>query len=87
MDNTFVRQILNYNTEMKKLFTLIAIAGMFTFVSCGPSAEEKAAQEKATQDSIEQAAAQMKAAEEAAMAAAASAESPSNSDSTTMEAK
>jgi hypothetical protein len=37
---------------MKKLFTLVAVASMFTFVACGPSAEEKAAKEKATQDSI-----------------------------------
>jgi hypothetical protein len=37
---------------MKKLFTLVAVAAMFAFVACGPSAEEKAAKEKATQDSI-----------------------------------
>ena len=37
---------------MKKLFTLVAVAGMFAFSSCGPSAEEKAAMEKAKQDSI-----------------------------------
>ena len=37
---------------MKKVFTLVAVASMFTFVACGPSAEEKAAKEKATQDSI-----------------------------------
>ena len=37
---------------MKKLFTLVAVAGMFTFVACGPSAEEKAAAEKLRQDSI-----------------------------------
>jgi cell division protein FtsN len=37
---------------MKKVFTLVAAASMFTFVACGPSAEEKAAKEKATQDSI-----------------------------------
>jgi hypothetical protein len=37
---------------MKKLFTLIAVAGMFAFSACGPSAEEKAAMEKAKQDSI-----------------------------------
>jgi hypothetical protein len=36
---------------MKKVFTLVAIAAI-TLVSCGPSAEEKAAKEKATQDSI-----------------------------------
>ncbi len=37
---------------MKKLFTLITVAGMFTFVACGPSTEEKAAADKAKQDSI-----------------------------------
>jgi len=38
---------------MKRLLSLIVIAGMCTFVACGPSAEEKAkAAEKATQDSI-----------------------------------
>lgn len=37
---------------MKKVFTLMAVASMFAFVACGPSAEEKAAKEKATQDSI-----------------------------------
>ena len=37
---------------MKKTLTLIAIAGMFSFYACGPSAEQKAAAEKAKQDSI-----------------------------------
>ncbi len=37
---------------MKKVFTLVAVASMFTFVACGPSAEEKAAKEKAINDSI-----------------------------------
>lgn len=54
---------------MKKLFTLVAAASMFTFVACGPSAEEKAAKEKATQDSIAAVEA-AKAAEEAAKAQA-----------------
>ncbi|HMU76972.1 MAG: hypothetical protein JST71_03540 [Bacteroidetes bacterium] len=61
---------------MKKLFTLMAVAAMFAMVSCGPSAEEKAAAEKATQDSIANAEAEMKAAEEAAMAASAAAATP-----------
>jgi vacuolar-type H+-ATPase subunit H len=46
---------------MKKLLTVFAVAGMFTFIACGPSAEEKAKIEQARQDSI-------KAAEEAARA-------------------
>ena len=38
---------------MKKVLSLIAVAGMFAFVACGPSAEEKEAMDKARQDSIE----------------------------------
>lgn len=52
--------------KMKKLFSLMAVAGMFTLVSCGPSAEEQAAAEKARQDSIANAEAQMQAAQEEA---------------------
>lgn len=37
---------------MKKLFSLLVVAGMISLVACGPSAEEKAAAEKARQDSI-----------------------------------
>jgi ABC-type enterochelin transport system substrate-binding protein len=29
---------------MKKVFALLAIAGMFSFVACGPKAEEQAAE-------------------------------------------
>ncbi len=54
---------------MKKLFTLVAVASMFTFVACGPSAEEKAAKDKAIQDSISAVEA-ANAAEEAAKAQA-----------------
>ncbi len=39
---------------MKKLLSLIAVAGIFAFVACGPSAEEKAAAEQKIQDSIAQ---------------------------------
>ncbi len=39
---------------MKKLLTVIAVAGMFAFVACGPSAEEKAKAEQAINDSIAQ---------------------------------
>ena len=38
---------------MKRVFTLLAIAGMLTFVACGPSAKEKAA-EQAKLDSLKQ---------------------------------
>ena len=38
---------------MKKILSFLVIAGIATLVSCGPSAEEKAAVEKARQDSIQ----------------------------------
>lgn len=38
---------------MKKLIQLLVVAGMASFIACGPSASEKA--EKAKQDSIRQA--------------------------------
>ncbi|MBK7851858.1 MAG: hypothetical protein IPJ66_12240 [Bacteroidetes bacterium] len=38
--------------KMKKVFSLLLAAGMVALISCGPSAEEKAAAEKARQDSI-----------------------------------
>lgn len=56
---------------MKKIILLASIAGMFTVVSCGPSAEEKQKIELARQDSVQAAEDAMKAAEEAAAAAAA----------------
>ena len=37
---------------MKKLLSILVIAGMASLVACGPSAEEIAAKEKAKQDSI-----------------------------------
>ena len=61
---------------MKKVLSTMLVAGMFAFVACGPSAEEKAAAEKAAQDSIaaaEQAAADAQAAAEAQAAPADSA--------------
>lgn len=36
---------------MRKLIALLMVAGMFTIVSCGPSAEEKAKMEEAKVDS------------------------------------
>ena len=54
---------------MKKLFTLVAVASMFTFVACGPSAEELAAKAKATADSIAAVAEQQAAADAAKMQA------------------
>ena len=39
---------------MKKAIALFLVAGMFTFVACGPSAKEKEAKEKARLDSIRQ---------------------------------
>jgi hypothetical protein len=58
---------------MKKVFTLVALVGMFSLVACGPSAEEIAAKEKATQDSI--------AAVEAAVAAEEAAKEQAKNDS------
>ena len=58
---------------MKKVFTLVALVGMFSLVACGPSAEEIAAKEKATADSI--------AAVEAAVAAEAAAKEQATNDS------
>jgi hypothetical protein len=37
---------------MKKLLSVIAIAGVCTLVACGPSKEEQAKMEQARQDSI-----------------------------------
>ena len=37
---------------MKKVLSLVAVAGLVAFYACGPSAEEKAKMEKAKQDSI-----------------------------------
>ncbi|HRY99255.1 MAG TPA: hypothetical protein P5550_09405 [Bacteroidales bacterium] len=37
---------------MRKFFAMILVAGAFLAVSCGPSAEEKAAAEQARLDSI-----------------------------------
>jgi hypothetical protein len=37
--------------KMKRLVTIIAAAGVFSFVACGPSAEQKAAQQH-MQDSL-----------------------------------
>jgi hypothetical protein len=41
-----------FHTKMKKIISLIMVAGFSILVACGPSAEEKAAAEKARQDSI-----------------------------------
>jgi hypothetical protein len=37
---------------MKKILSMLLIAGMATFIACGPSAKEKEAKAKATADSI-----------------------------------
>jgi hypothetical protein len=51
---------------MRSFQSLLIIAGMSFFASCGPSAEEQAAAEKHVQDSISAAKVQMEAAREAA---------------------
>ncbi len=63
---------------MKKIFTLAMIAGMFSLVACGPSAEQKAADEKRIGDSTAAAESAMQAAEEAATAAAATIDTAMN---------
>ena len=53
--NSFALNILNNHkpkNPMKKVSSLLIAAGMVALISCGPSAEEKAATEKAVQDSI-----------------------------------
>jgi len=74
---------------MKKLFTVLAIASMATFIACGPSAEEKAAQEKRIQDSIAAAEAAIEQAKQDSIAAAqASADTTAQAaDTTKKEAK
>ena len=44
---------------MKKILSLVLVAGFTALIACGPSAEEKAAAEKARQDSINVVMAQM----------------------------
>ncbi|MEI6815575.1 MAG: hypothetical protein WCL14_03110 [Bacteroidota bacterium] len=51
---------------MKKVLSLMLLAGMLSFYACGPSAEEKAAAEKAKADSAKAADDAAKAAKEAA---------------------
>jgi hypothetical protein len=50
--NIFLHLNKNKLKIMKKLLSLILIAGTCSFMSCGPSKEEQAATEKARQDSI-----------------------------------
>ena len=50
---------------MKKVFAVLAIVGMFSFVACGPKAEEKAAE--ATEQVQDAAAAATEATTEAAI--------------------
>lgn len=69
---------------MKKLLTLVALAGMFAFTACGPSAEEKAKRDQEVKDSIaaaETAAAEKAAAETEAAEKAAAAEAAATTDS------
>ena len=53
------------NKTMKKLLTLVAVAGIFTFTACGPSEAEKKAAEQKIADSTAKYAADMAAAEAA----------------------
>jgi len=55
---------------MKKVLSIALVAGMFSFIACGPSQQEKEAAEKAKQDSIQAAMAQDSMAAAAAAASA-----------------
>jgi hypothetical protein len=83
-----VAEFQKIELQMKKLFAPVALMATLLVVSCGPSAEEKAAAAQREADSIAAADAAMKAAEEAAMAAmaadtAAAVDSSATTDSTT----
>lgn len=58
------------NKKMKKLFALLMIAGMFSFVACAPKQEEKATEPTTEQPAAEQAAVVDSAAQAAPTAAA-----------------
>ena len=71
--SNFIIQLINKQTQpkMKKVLSLVAVAGMFTFVACGPSAAEKEAEAAAAAQIVTDslAAVEAAAAEEAAAAA------------------
>ena len=67
---------------MKKVLSLIAVAGMFTFASCGQSAEEKAATEAAAEQAIQDSIAAAAAEEAEAAAAAATTEADTTAATT-----
>jgi hypothetical protein len=63
---TFAKILIKIiNKTMKKLLTLVAVAGIFTFTACGPSEAEKKAAEQKIADSTAKYAADMAAAEAA----------------------
>ncbi|MEO8086402.1 MAG: hypothetical protein ABI763_06265 [Bacteroidota bacterium] len=75
---------------MKKVLSIALVAGMFSFIACGPSQQEKDAAEKAKQDSIAAAMAQDSMAAAAAAASAMTNDTASNmmaDSSAKMEAK
>ena len=69
---------------MKKLFALLMIAGMFSLVACGPSAEEKQKQDDAAKMSADSAATAQAAASAAASASSAAASADTAAKSATM---
>jgi hypothetical protein len=78
-------KIKNLQKQMKKVLSILAVAAMFTFVACGPSAEEAA--KKAAEDSTRIADSTAKAMEEQAAAAAAAADSMAKATMDTAAAK
>src|ERR1043165_8296680 len=78
---TFAHQLKNQNRFMKKLLSIMLCACFAALVSCGPSAEEKAAMEKHRQDSI---AAAQKAIDDSVSAVKAAADAKAKADSANM---
>ncbi len=69
---------------MKKVLSILLIAGISSLVACGPSAEEKAAAEKRTQDSI---AAVQKAVQDSLNAVAAAEKAKADAEATAAQVK
>ena len=72
---------------MKKVLSIALVAGMFSFIACGPSKQETEAAEKAKQDSIAAAMAQDSMAAAAAAASAMVDTAAQAADTTKMQAK
>jgi hypothetical protein len=76
----------NLKKTMKKVFSTMLVAGFIALVSCGPSAEDKAAAEKAAQDSIAAVEAANANTQQSAMQDSAAMAAPATTDSAAMAA-